>query len=153
VQAHLVRDGGRGQGDGEIVRVGHGTRFFHARSPQPNLGTRWPARGRHAAGRAPAAAVVGGAAPGPGTGRLGVMELDAVSRRRRMVRRSTSEPVGRAAVERMLATAVRPPSAGFSQGWAFLVRDTPGDVARFWTATTPPQRAAEPDRWLGGMRT
>lgn len=74
-------------------------------------------------------------------------------RRRRMVRRYTPEPVDPAALERMLRTAVRAPSAGFSQGWGFLVLDTADDVARFWSATTPPERAAAPDRWLRGMRT
>ncbi len=89
----------------------------------------------------------------PGRWHTGAVELDDVIRRRRMVRRYTAEPVDRAAVDRMLANAVRAPSAGFSQGWAFLVLDTPDDVARFWRAATPPQRAAEPDRWLRGMRT
>src|SRR3712207_1762157 len=68
-----------------------------------------------------------------------------------MVRRYGPQPVDPAAVERMLAHAVRAPSAGFSQGWAFLVLDTPDDVARFWSATTPPARAAEPDAWLRGL--
>lgn len=71
-----------------------------------------------------------------------------------MVRRYAAEPVDPAAVERMLEAAQRAPSAGFSQGWGFLVLDTPADVARFWAATTPPERAgAEPDAWLRGMRT
>lgn len=52
----------------------------------------------------------------------------------------------------MLEHATRAPSAGFSQGWAFLVLDTPDDVARFWEATTPPERAVSPSRWLRGMR-
>ena len=53
----------------------------------------------------------------------------------------------------MLSNAVRAPSAGFSQGWAFLVLDTPEDVARFWAATTPGDAGGEPDGWLRGMRT
>lgn len=80
------------------------------------------------------------------------MELREVVARRRMVRSFTDDPVPRETVDRLLAHAVRAPSAGFSQGWAFLVLDTPDDVARFWAATTPPARAAEPDRWLTGMR-
>lgn len=82
------------------------------------------------------------------------MELAEVVRRRRMVRRYAAEPVDPAAVERMLDAARSAPSAGFSQGWGFLVLDTPADVARFWDATTPPGRAGrEPDAWLRGMRT
>ncbi len=81
------------------------------------------------------------------------MELSEVVRRRRMVRRYLPEPVDRAVVDRMLAAAVRAPSAGFTQGWAFLVLDRPDDVDRFWVATTPPERATEPDAWLRGMRT
>ncbi len=81
------------------------------------------------------------------------MELSEVVRRRRMVRRYLPEPVDPAAVDRMLAAAVRAPSAGFTQGWAFLVLDRPDDVDRFWQVTTPPERLAEPDTWLRGMRT
>lgn len=57
-------------------------------------------------------------------------------------------------VDRMLANAVRAPSAGFSQGWAFLVLDRQEDVTRFWAATTPSAPdASEPNGWLDGMRT
>jgi nitroreductase len=77
-----------------------------------------------------------------------------------MVRRYTDEPVDAGLVDRMLEHAIRAPSAGFSQGWAFLVLDRPGDVRRFWDATTPtpagerddPDAAAERP-WLEGMRT
>ncbi len=51
----------------------------------------------------------------------------------------------------MLEHAQRAPNAGFTQGWAFLVLDTPEDVARFWEST-----GADPDThntWLDGMRT
>lgn len=81
------------------------------------------------------------------------MEFQDVVRRRRMVRRYSPQPVDPTALERLLRNAVRAPSAGFSQGWGFLVLDRPDDVARFWAAATPPARAAEPDRWLRGMRT
>jgi nitroreductase len=77
------------------------------------------------------------------------MEFQDVVRRRRMVRSYTDEPVDPAAVDRALANATRAPSAGFSQGWGFLVLDQPDDVRRFWAATTDPVR--EPDRWLRGM--
>ncbi|WP_235738528.1 nitroreductase family protein [Nocardioides alcanivorans] len=79
------------------------------------------------------------------------MELSEVVRRRRMVRRYDSRPVNPALIDRMLEHAVRAPSAGFSQGWAFLRLDTPDDVARFWAATSPDPEASNP--WLDGMRT
>ena len=78
------------------------------------------------------------------------MDFQDVVRRRRMVRRYADRPVDPAAVDRMLSNAVRAPSAGFSQGWAFLVLDSPETVDRFWAATSPGD--AE-DRWLAGMRT
>ena len=68
-----------------------------------------------------------------------------------MVRRFTADPVDPAAVDRMLRHAVRAPSAGFSQGWAFLVLDTPDDVELFWSATMP--RPDARNEWLDGMRT
>ena len=80
----------------------------------------------------------------------GGMQLDEVIRTRRMVRRYTDEPVDPAVVERALDRAVRAPSAGFTQGWAFLVLDTADDVGAFWTAATPPGRGV--DDWFQGMR-
>jgi nitroreductase len=81
------------------------------------------------------------------------MEFSDVVRRRRMVRAYADRPVDPAVVERALTNATRAPSAGFSQGWAFLVLDTPDDVAAFWTATTDEASQEEPDSWLRGMRT
>ena len=60
------------------------------------------------------------------------MEFSEVVRRRRMIRHYTDEPLDPAIVERVLANALRAPSAGFSQGWAFLVLTDPVDRARFW---------------------
>ena len=59
------------------------------------------------------------------------MEFQEVVRRRHMVRRFTDEPVAPESLERILANAVRGPSAGFSQGQAFLVL-TGEDLKRFW---------------------
>ncbi|MDQ3307345.1 MAG: nitroreductase family protein, partial [Actinomycetota bacterium] len=53
------------------------------------------------------------------------MEFQAVVARRRMVRNYTSDPVEPAVVERILDNALHAPSAGFSQGWGFLLLDTP----------------------------
>src|SRR5687767_9708494 len=79
------------------------------------------------------------------------VEFQEVVRRRRMVRRYADLPVDPAIVDRMLDNAVHAPSAGFSQGWEFLVLDRPADVDRFWVATTP--EATGPNAWLDGMRT
>src|SRR5579862_1072252 len=48
-----------------------------------------------------------------------------------MVRRFSDEPVSTESLDRILANAVRGPSAGFSQGQAFLVL-TGDDLKRFW---------------------
>jgi nitroreductase len=77
------------------------------------------------------------------------MEFAEVVRRRRMVRNYTDEPVDPAIVDRALANATRAPSAGFSQGWGFLLLDTPEDVRRFWTASA--DDIDDPDAWLRGM--
>ena len=73
-------------------------------------------------------------------------------RRRRMIRRYSPEPLDRAVLDRVLDNALRAPSAGYSQGWAFLVLDEPADVERFWTVTAA-DRLASPDAWLRGMTT
>ncbi len=70
-----------------------------------------------------------------------------------MIRRYADRAVDPRVVDRLLANAVRAPSAGFTQGWAFLVLDTPADVGRFWASATPADAAEEPDGWLSGMRT
>ncbi|MGH3170457.1 MAG: nitroreductase family protein [Trebonia sp.] len=98
------------------------------------------------------------------------MEFQEVVQRRHMVRTFTSEPVPKDVLDRILANAVRGPSAGFSQGQAFLVL-TGDDLAKFWavaseavseTAQTAPlvivpfsskkvylDRYAEPDKgWI-----
>lgn len=78
------------------------------------------------------------------------MEFEEVVRRRRMVRDYTDEPVDPAVVDRALDHATRAPNAGFTQGWGFLVLDTPADVRRWWL-TTAGERVEQPDRWLAGM--
>jgi nitroreductase len=66
------------------------------------------------------------------------VEFREVLRRRRMVRRyDEHRPVPEEVVERLVAAAVRAPSAGFVQGWGFLVLDEPEDLARFRAAVTP----------------
>jgi nitroreductase len=78
------------------------------------------------------------------------MEFQQVVDRRRMVRNYTDDPVEPAVVERILGNALHAPSAGFSQGWAFLLLDQPDALERFWSAATPPD--AEVVSWLAGVR-
>jgi nitroreductase len=78
------------------------------------------------------------------------MEYTEVVRKRRMVRNyQPDRPVPRSVLAELLELALRAPSAGFSQGWHFLVLDTPEDRTAFWNATGEP--AAEPDSWLRGL--
>jgi nitroreductase len=80
------------------------------------------------------------------------MELTEAVRRRRMVRTyDPLRPVPTETLDALLELAVRAPSAGFSQGWDFVVLRRPADRERFWAATTDPGTAA--DRWLTGLRT
>jgi nitroreductase len=78
------------------------------------------------------------------------MEFAEVVRRRRMVRNFTDDPVGPDVRDRILANALHAPSAGFSQGWAFLVLEAAADRERFWAATGGD--TDDPDGWLAGMR-
>ena len=89
---------------------------------------------------------------------LADMEFSEVVRRRRMVRSYQSgRPVERTLITHLLELAIRAPSAGFSQGWHFLVLDSPYEISQFWDATASAvvgsEGAAPPDRWLVGMRS
>ncbi len=80
---------------------------------------------------------------------LARVEFQDIVRTRKMTRNYTSEPVDPAIVDLALRNAVRAPNAGFSQGWAFLVLDTPRDTERFWRAAS--NDVDKPDEWLTGM--
>jgi nitroreductase len=67
------------------------------------------------------------------------MELRDVVRRRRMVRRFDPAPLAPAVLERILHSATRAPSAGFSQGLDLVVLEGPEAVRGFWRATTDPR--------------
>jgi nitroreductase len=58
------------------------------------------------------------------------MEFGDVVRRRRMVRHFSPEPVERAVLERIAATAQRTPSAGFSQGQRLVIVTDPERMRR-----------------------
>jgi nitroreductase len=62
------------------------------------------------------------------------MEFQDVIRRRRMVRAFEDRALAPAVVDRLLTNATRAPSAGFSQGWAFLALEGHDDTQRFWHA-------------------
>jgi len=80
------------------------------------------------------------------------MDFEDVVRARRMVRSyDPARPVPASAIRRLLELAIRAPSAGFSQGWDFLVLDTSGARDAFWAATADPDREA--DAWLRGMQS
>ena len=77
------------------------------------------------------------------------MEFQDVIRRRRMMRHyDMDRPVPPDVVDRILRNGLRAPSAGFSQGWAFLILDDPAGVARFRAAATPP---GGPEGWLAAQ--
>ena len=54
-----------------------------------------------------------------------------------MVRSFLSRPLEPAVVERILSNAQRAPSAGFSQGWAFLALEGQAQTRRYWEAVGP----------------
>ncbi len=56
-----------------------------------------------------------------------------------------SRPVPAEVIDRIIGNGLRAPSAGFSQGWGFLVLDNPADVARFRDAVRPQNR---PEDWF-----
>ncbi|QGN57531.1 nitroreductase family protein [Nostocoides sp. HKS02] len=78
------------------------------------------------------------------------MEFREVVRRRRMVRRfDPDRPVPRGTLEQVLYAAQRAPSAGFSQGWDFVVLADEPSRSRFWAASADPGRPE--DAWLRGV--
>ena len=79
------------------------------------------------------------------------MELGEAIRRRRMVRAFEDRPVPPDALARILDHARRAPSAGHTQGFAFLTLEGPEQVGRFWDCTFPAERRAE-FRWQGLFR-
>jgi nitroreductase len=70
------------------------------------------------------------------------LEFQQVVRKRRMVRSFLDRPLPDTAVERIIANAQRAPSAGFSQGWAFLVLEGPTQTSAYWSAVGPDDEVA-----------
>ncbi len=76
------------------------------------------------------------------------LELADVIRRRRMVRTYADRPVPRELVDRVVDAGRQAPSAGFSQGFAFVVLEGADQTAALWTLTAPVAPARETwDRW------
>jgi nitroreductase len=63
------------------------------------------------------------------------MDFQDVVRRRRMIRNFADRPVPTEILDRILRNALHAPSAGFSQGWAFLVLQGRDETERFWRTT------------------
>ena len=80
------------------------------------------------------------------------MEFDDVVRRRRMIRQyDPDRPVPAELIDKIVNHALRAPSAGFSQGWGFLVLTEPADRERFWASTRDEN---DPDNaWLARLST
>jgi len=68
------------------------------------------------------------------------MEFQDVVRTRRMVRSFVRRDLPPEAVERILRNAQRAPSAGFSQGWAFLVFEGQAQTQQYWDTVGPDDR-------------
>jgi nitroreductase len=80
------------------------------------------------------------------------MEFSALVRRRHMVRRYAADrPVPDDVLETILDNARRAPSAGFSQGWDFVVLTSDEDRDRFWAAAGEEEK--EDTQWLRGVQT
>jgi nitroreductase len=84
------------------------------------------------------------------------MEFDEVVRRRRMVRNyDPDRPIPPELVDKIVQHGLRAPSAGFSQGWSFLVLTEPADRDLYWTSTTEVDlgEAAADRAWRGDWLT
>jgi nitroreductase len=76
------------------------------------------------------------------------LELADGIRRRRMVRAFTPEPLAPGTIEALVDLARRAPSAGNSQGWAFVALEGQGETARYWDVTLPAD-GRDTFRWPG----
>ncbi|MGH9067765.1 MAG: nitroreductase family protein [Acidimicrobiales bacterium] len=77
------------------------------------------------------------------------MELDQAVRRRRMVRAFADRPVAPEVVDRILDRARHAPSAGYSQGFDFLVLEGASQTSVLWEAVSTPDWRSTSDRWPG----
>lgn len=68
------------------------------------------------------------------------MEFKDVVRRRKMIRTFAHVPVDRTVLDRILTQGHRAPSAGYTQGYAFLVLEGPEETKRFWDVVSEGDR-------------
>ncbi len=87
---------------------------------------------------------------GPAESMAGMQLRDAVHNRRMVRQYDPDRSVADETVLTCLRAAIRAPSAGFSQGWDFLVLRAPAEREAFWAATS---EGGAPDGWLVRMRT
>jgi nitroreductase len=66
------------------------------------------------------------------------VQLENAIRARRMCRAFIPEPLEEGLLDSLLDLARRVPSAGYSQGFHFLVLEGPDQTSRFWDVTLPP---------------
>ncbi|SNY70597.1 nitroreductase family protein [Paractinoplanes atraurantiacus] len=84
------------------------------------------------------------------------MDFEDVLRKRRMVRSyDPDRPVAPEIVDKIVKHGLRAPSAGFSQGWGFLVLTEQKDRDLYWSSTTEGDLgdAAADEAWKGDWLT
>jgi nitroreductase len=80
------------------------------------------------------------------------MELHEAIRRRSMVRSFSTEPVDEGVLDRLLADALRSPTAGNTGGTAWVVLEGPEQTSAYFDATTDEAWRRESTRWEGLRR-
>jgi nitroreductase len=80
------------------------------------------------------------------------MEFAEILRKRRMVRHFTDEPLADGALSRIIAAALRGPSAGYSQGYALLVLESAEQRQRLWAIHDPTDTSWTPEVLAGITR-
>src|SRR5207237_7985243 len=80
------------------------------------------------------------------------MDFQDVLQRRRMVRNFDDRPLDPDVVGRVLANGLRAPSAGYTQGGAFVVLEGRDETERFWSTSFTDADARARFRWQGLFR-